>query len=81
MNERIKEIALKAGMKTTSLHYGRRDPYVLWEDNIETFAELIIRECMNCADWVGKVNQNPVEPIHTTEAVKKRIEQQLGVRE
>ena len=27
MNEQIKLLALKAGMRTTSLHYGRRDPY------------------------------------------------------
>ena len=47
MNERIKELALKAGMTTTHLHYGRGpDPYVLWgENDIEQFAIDIITRC------------------------------------
>jgi hypothetical protein len=42
MNEHIEKIALGAGMVKTSLHYGRKDPYVLWENDIETFAEKLI---------------------------------------
>lgn len=44
MNDQIKEIALQAGMQKTSLHYGRRDPYVLWEDDIEKFARLLLAD-------------------------------------
>jgi hypothetical protein len=54
MNERIKLLALEAGMRTTHLHYGRKDPYVLWEDDIKKFAELIVRECADIADSIGE---------------------------
>jgi hypothetical protein len=46
---------------------------------LETFAELIVKECIDCAVWVGKNNHNPVEPIHTAHAVKQRIEKHFGV--
>jgi len=45
------------------------------------FAELIVKECIDCAVWVGKSNHNPVEPIHTAHAVKRRIEKHFGVEE
>ena len=47
----------------------------------EKFAELIVKECIDCAVWVGKSNHNPVEPIHTAHAVKRRIEKHFGVKE
>ena len=47
MNKQIESLALQAGMRKTSLHYGRKDPYVLWEDDIDRFAELIIEECIS----------------------------------
>ena len=47
----------------------------------DKFAELIVRECIDCAVWVGKSNHNPVEPIHTAHAVKRRIEKHFGVEE
>ena len=45
MNKVIEALALEAGMQKTSLHYGRRDPYVLWENDIGAFAQLIIDKC------------------------------------
>lgn len=74
MNERIKELALQAGMQTTNLHYGRRDPYVLWENDIEKFAELIVRECI-------LVIEEEAEHIHaegTIEAIVN-LEKHFGV--
>lgn len=54
MNRRIEELALESGMKTTSLHYGRKDPYVLWENDIEIFAEKIIEKiCYELMDVNG----------------------------
>ena len=45
------------------------------------FAELIVRECMACSTWVGKVNTNSCEPIHTAEAINQRIKKHFGVEE
>ena len=73
MNERIKELALKAGMTTTHLHYGRGpDPYVLWgENDIETFAELIVQECAKvCSEQRDPSNLNYKPSEKFSEAVK-----------
>ena len=47
----------------------------------EKFAELIVAECMACSTWVGKMNTNSGEPIHTAHAINQRIKQQFGVEE
>ena len=49
--------------------------------NYQKFAELIVKECMDCSSWVGKVNTNSVEPIHTAHAINQRIKQHFGVEE
>ena len=85
MNERIKELAEQAGMvKILEEHaseYGagtfENTPY----PELEKFAELIVRECMACSIWVGKMNTNSVEPIHTAHAINQRIKKQFGVEE
>ena len=43
MNERIKQIAEQAG----SVYQKNLDVYLLKHDELETFAELIIRECID----------------------------------
>ena len=43
------------------------------------FAELIVRECMDCSTWIGKVNKNAIEPIHITHAINQRIKEHFGV--
>ena len=45
----------------------------------EKFAELIIQECMACSIWVGKMNTNSIEPIHTAHAINQRIKTHFGV--
>jgi hypothetical protein len=47
----------------------------------EVFAELIVQECMACSTWVGKMNTNSVEPIHTAHAINQRIKQHFGLEE
>lgn len=73
MNERIKELAHEAGLPTYN-------PNGV-PTKLEKFAELVISECMKCATWVGSVNQDPVEPVHTAHAIKKRIAKHFGVEE
>ena len=78
MNERAKQLALQALKHPDNDNDGLT---VFDNDELEKFAELIVRECIDCAVWVGKSNHNPVEPIHTAHAVKRRIEKHFGVKE
>jgi hypothetical protein len=71
MNKRLEELARvankyawdKAGNR---LNYTCQD-FRNWE--MEKFAELIINDCVNKAEFVGKHNKHPIEPIHTAKAV------------
>ena len=45
MNERIKELAKQSGMDIYGLGLDRNK----WEDTVERFAELIVRECADIA--------------------------------
>ncbi len=65
MNERIEKIALESGMVKTSLHYGRKDPYVLWENDIETFAEKLIEQFA-----YGLMDLHGSSPEHIVHAAK-----------
>jgi hypothetical protein len=76
MNERIRQLAEQAGAVFTDVH-----AVSLLDDEIEKFAELIVRECMACSIWVGKMNTNLVEPIHTAHAINQRIKEHFGVEE
>jgi hypothetical protein len=92
MNERIRELAKQAGDYVNETYTGpvrSKTPGKIWEDGHigwneqfqAKFAELIVRECMACSTWVGKMNTNSVEPIHTAYAINQRIKQQFGVEE
>ena len=75
MNERIDQLLVKAGayFGGEGIVYDNFDP--------KKFAELIVRECMTCSTWVGKMNTNSCEPIHTAHAINQRIKQHFGVEE
>ena len=84
MNERIEKLIEQAN----ELDYETFDEYnhktvQHYKFNKEKFAELIVRECMACSTWVGKVNENVKEsgPMHTAHAINKRIKKQFGVEE
>jgi hypothetical protein len=51
------------------------------EQHWEKFAQLIVAECIACSNWVGKMNANTVEPIHTAHAINQRIKKHFGVEE
>ena len=90
MNERIKELMIRGWEKAEG-----PDDGVLSEDGLtirstlqvdmelifQNFAELIVKECMACSTWVGKVNKNAIEPIHTAHAINQRIKKHFGVEE
>jgi hypothetical protein len=75
MNERVKILWAKAAES----NFGDS-----WEEQtafMSKFAELIVRECMACSTWVGKMNTNSIEPVHTAHAINQRIKQHFGVEE
>jgi hypothetical protein len=76
MNERIRELINEATSFKEGLIEGKHDIEVF---DKEKFAELIIRKCMACSTWVGRVNNNAIEPVHTAQAINQRIKQQFGV--
>ena len=45
MNERIKELAVEAGMSECALGYGMPENVLWGENQIKKFAQLIIEEC------------------------------------
>jgi len=80
MNERIKKLfdrALDQAVPETWTQLSHEQITKL----SEVFAELIVQECMACSTWVGKMNTNSVEPVHTAHAINQRIKQQFGVEE
>jgi hypothetical protein len=81
MNERIRELAEQA---TDTVEIVNPDTGITHHRDFfdkEKFAELIIRKCMACSTWVGKMNTNSCEPMHTAHAINQRIKQHFGVEE
>ena len=76
MNERIETLAKAAGYDMINKAAMRALGF-----DVEKFAELIVRECMACSTWVGKVNKNAIEPVHTAHAINQRIKEHFGVEE
>jgi hypothetical protein len=79
MNERIQELWKRAGGHYDSGNQHTWPQYTI--DDPAKFAELIVKECMACSTWVGKMNTNSVEPVHTAHAINQRIKQHFGVEE
>jgi hypothetical protein len=79
MNEKFRLLALEAQMGTADFDAGSY--YVATPDRMQKLCELIVRECMACSTWVGNVNKNAIEPVHTAHAINQRIKQNFGVDE
>jgi hypothetical protein len=78
MNQRFEDLMYHAGLTAS----GCWDELGVYEkEAIEKFAELIVSECMDCSTWVGKVNKNAKEPIHTARAINQRIKKRFEVEE
>jgi hypothetical protein len=80
MNERIRLLAEQAFFDENTNQPSDK-MYTFTEHKMKQFAELIVRECMACSTWVGKMNTNSVEPVHTAHAINQRINQHFGVEE
>ena len=83
MNERIRDLGTQAGLYVDL--NGTPWPRAMSAEECEAaykkFAELLIQQCMACSTWVGKMNTNSVEPIHTAHAINQRIKEHFGVEE
>ena len=80
MNERIRLLIQQATSTQGPTPY---NPLTFEVFDKEKFAQLIVRECMACSTWVGKVNENVKEPgpMHTAHAINQRIKKHFGVEE
>jgi len=80
MNERIKELAEQAGLRFTQLMSNPMVPVVDGkETDLEKFAELIIRECMEVAS--PNYMSTPSDSVYYVEQAIIRIEEHFGVEE
>ena len=75
MNKRLRQFEKESGLEIYGLG-ARRDK---WEDTVEKFAELIVKECIDCADIVGQVNIASGYPNSTAHHVKQKIREHFGV--
>ena len=85
MNEKIKELALDAGIGFTLWDDSGRemiDNYTP-EEQLAKFAELIVRECMRMCDVaaIGYESHNHFKEANGCYSAKEYIEEHLGVEE
>ena len=78
MNDRIRKMAIEADAWCDRYYFGDKFYDIEWE---KKFAELIVQECIDCAEWVGRMNTTAVEPVNTAHAIVKRIEKHFGGEE
>lgn len=76
MNERIEKLIEQCTVQEFSDCTGGFETF-----DKEKFAELIVKECMACSTWVGKMNNNAIEPVHTAHAINQRIRKHFGIEE
>ena len=78
MNERIKELALQAGLSHMPSNYpDMADLYKGADFELAKFAELIVRECGEIAYKAYWDNPETVKGIH----IQEKIKQHFGVEE
>ena len=77
MNQKIQDLMYHSGL-TAQGCWDEMDEYD--KQAIEKFAELIVQKCIDCAEWVGRMNTTAVEPVNTAHAIVKRIEKHFGVK-
>ena len=68
MNERIQKLALKAGGGLSCIAEPLEHPWKFSERELEKFAELIVRECMDVVEDAGGIDK-----YHYTRAIGKHF--------
>jgi hypothetical protein len=59
VNERIKELARQAGMRECSLGYGMPENVLWGEQQIQEFAELIVKDVLEYLEFERSMYANP----------------------
>jgi hypothetical protein len=70
MNERIKQLAEQVGAVRNVLAMGRHDGVLFTEFELEKFAELIVRECIDVVSQCNLVGVDPIAHIKVHFGVK-----------
>lgn len=85
MNEQIKAIGRQAGFAFIEDGvYGQRwysSKCGMDASEYENLVKLIVNECIECADIVGKTNLASAYPNSTAHHVKQKIKERFGVGE
>ena len=76
MNRRIEELAEQCGFKPQPSIYDRNQSF-----DIEKFAELIVRECINQAHSVGDLRGANDDMIYGADTAAVKISKHFGVEE
>jgi predicted transcriptional regulator YdeE len=81
MNQRIEQLALQAGAHVSTRNLMSNPPQhieimELWDDRIEKFAELIIRDCIDLVDGYTKPRT-----IGTHYDAVEQIKHHFGIKE
>ena len=69
MNTRLRQFEKQSGLEIFGLGAKRH----IWEAALEKYAELIVKECAECADIVGKANLTSGYPNSTAHHIKQKI--------
>ncbi len=78
MNERIKELAVKAGLIVSEPNGFDRTSL---SKSQQKFAELIVKECMNIARNVGNISEPDDWALDRCYEIEQRIQDRFGVEE
>ena len=83
MNERIEKLAEQAGIEFTydPTETPMRAFVECWEDELEKFAELIVRECASKVDWIYAEKGITIDGVNFTVTQGDLIKQHFGVEE
>lgn len=77
MNSEIKKLAEESGFILWADEPWNPGEIIDWssryDQELEQFAKALIQECMDCAEWVGKHNNHPIEPTNTAYTIINRI--------
>ena len=80
MNERIKQLAnIWANRRSEDEKLGIT--YTFSEKALETFAELIVKECMDIARNVGNISEPDDFALDRCYEIEQRIQDRFGVEE
>ena len=86
MNERIKQLVKQAGghFSTHNLMSNpvqHRESIELWDNNIDMFAELIVRECADIAREIGNNTEPDDFALDRCYEIEDQIMKHFGVEE